>query len=95
MTPQKVYSEKEHTHYSSTRNHRLVRAASVRGLTNIKVEWYSLKEYLKGDGFRHGWYLSCDQFETIHIGYEVGEAETRINKIEVVKIKEHGSATRK
>lgn len=91
MTPQKIYTVKTHSHYSSSRNHRLVRAAGARGLTNIKIAWYP-----KYDGTilstLRGWYLMCDEFEkSLHLGYQVNEAEIRINKIEPLKIPVYAS----
>lgn len=90
MTPIKVYTVKEHTHYSSSRNHRLVRAAGARGLTNISISHYPNSE--PGGG----WYLYSDQITKMFVGYQVDEAEKRINQIEVNdKSSFYGSTTRK
>jgi hypothetical protein len=77
MTPLKTYTVKENTHFSSTRNHRLVRAACAKGLTNVSISRYPNSQ--PGGG----WYLYSDQITKLHIGYEVSEAESRINQIEV------------
>lgn len=76
MTPLKVYTVKENTHGSSSRNHRLVRAAFARGLTNISISRY-------GAVWGGGWYLYSDQITKMYIGHEIAEAEARINQIEV------------
>lgn len=84
MKPQKVYSVKANTHISSTRNHRLVRAACAKGLTNVTVTWYP-----KYTGTclspQRGWFLKADQLPEKHIGFEVAEAEARINQIQAIK----------
>lgn len=76
MTPLAIYTLKENTHYSSVRNHRLIRAAYAKGLTNVTIT----RQPASAPG--GGWWLKCDEYEKqLHLGYQVAEAETRINRI--------------
>lgn len=75
MKPDKQYTVLENYHPSHSKNHRLVRAAYAKGLTRIEISHYPNAQ--PGGG----WYLYCDQFIKLHIGYTVNEAEARINKI--------------
>lgn len=78
MASTKTYTVKENLHHSHSRQHRLIRAAYEKGLTNVTIAWYSVKS----TGPHCGWYIMCDQLDHKHIGYDMGEAETRINKID-------------
>jgi hypothetical protein len=78
MPTVKTYTIIENVHGSSSRQHRLVRAAWKKGLTEIKIF-----HYLKQSGiFLRGWYLQADQFKLRCIGYDLNESEARINKID-------------
>jgi hypothetical protein len=61
-----------------SKNHALVIAAYQKGLTGIKI----VKGLGKGAA-RTGWTLECDQVPKLHLGYEIKEAEARINKISI------------
>jgi hypothetical protein len=77
MTPDKTYTLIENVHGSSSRQHRLIRAAWSKGLTKVTVCHYPNSQ--PGGG----WYLYCDQITKLHIGYTLDECEARINRIEV------------
>lgn len=59
-----------------SKNHKLVIAAYQKGLTGIKI----IRGLGKGAD-RTGWTLECDQVPKLHLGYEIAEAEIRINQI--------------
>lgn len=78
MATSKVYTVKENLHPSHSKNHRLVRAAYRKGLTGIKISWYgAMSRYV------NGWILESDQIPQLHLGYQIKEAEERINKISI------------
>jgi hypothetical protein len=61
-----------------SKTHQLVRAAYDKGLTHVKI----IRGLGKGAA-RTGWTLECAQVPKLHLGYEIKEAEARINKITV------------
>jgi hypothetical protein len=80
MATVKSYSLKENLHGSHSQQHRLVRAAWEKGLTNIFICKYPNAQ--PGGG----WYLYCDQITKRHIGYNISDAENRINQIDATII---------
>lgn len=64
---------------ANNKYHRLIKAAVKKELNNIVISWYPALNYTR----RTGWYLECTEVPYLHLGYEVSEAEKRINAIEL------------
>jgi hypothetical protein len=77
MATPKYYTVKPNICPLHSKNHRLVRVAAARKLTGILIAWFP-DGYLKA-----GWNIQCDQVPYLHLGFEIAEAETRINKITI------------
>jgi hypothetical protein len=79
MSKTKTYTLHPQYHGSSCLQHRLIRAAWAKGLTGIKITWYSSKNEKPGPG----WWIEADQQPLRHIGFDIPSAEVRINRITV------------
>jgi hypothetical protein len=77
MATPKYYTVKPNTCPLKSVNHRLVRAAAARGLTKILIVWFPCG-YLKA-----GWNIQSEQVPYLHLGFEISEAENRINQISI------------
>jgi hypothetical protein len=77
MAEIKYYTANPNTCPLHSKNHRLVRAASERGLTKVLILFYP-RGYIK-----KGWYIQSDQVPVLHLGHEIAEAETRIRQISI------------
>jgi hypothetical protein len=80
MASVKTYTLIENIHGSSSRQHRLVRAAYNKGLTSVFIFHYPNGQ--PGGG----WCLCCDQIKKLNIGFTIDEAENRINQIDATII---------
>jgi hypothetical protein len=76
----KTYEPLPNYHWSHSKNHTLVRSAYKKGLTGIKITRLSTD-----NGAAGGWVLECDQIKRLHLGFDVIEANKRIDLIEPVK----------
>lgn len=79
MAEIKTYTIYKDSHYSHHRNHRLVKVAGQRGLTKIEIT------FVPHDYPGRGWWLKSAEIERLFLGYQLNEAENRLNQVDKIQ----------